>query len=178
MLHRTFPEAIARAKKNGLSVGVFSNGSLIEKRQLASSIVTSVDFIRISVDAATPETFSLVRGVDASKFDDVLRGVTELLGERRHLRKDVDIGLKFLASRTNAEEIPQFVDRALELRVDSVQFKPLRGGTHELDEQGLKRVQEMIDQAKRGHPRVREGRHGRQETPARAVLPDPVASRG
>ncbi|MBN1351465.1 radical SAM protein [candidate division KSB1 bacterium] len=152
MLHPAFAEVIERAQSNGLMVGIFSNGSLIEKYNLAPNIVDYATFIRVSIDAASPATFSTVRGVSGSGFKKVIAGVTSLVEERTRKKKNIDIGLKFLISKMNIEEISDIIELGLKIGVDTIQFKPLRGGKNEMNQNEISRAKQLIKNAKLAHP--------------------------
>lgn len=147
-LHPDFTDALPIAKKNNLSVGVFSNGSTLNG-PLCDGIVRYVDFIRISIDAATRETYQVVRGVPGDRFDAVREGLCSLLSKRTDKPK---IGLKFLIRKTNLHEIGPFVELARDLGVDNVQFKPIRQSTVDLDEVEVRTAISQLDELKARYP--------------------------
>src|SRR6266550_2560110 len=61
LLNRELPKIIAWLKESGMYVLFNSNGTLINRRWREALIDSGLDEIRLSLDAATPETFAHVR---------------------------------------------------------------------------------------------------------------------
>ena len=82
------------------------------------------DEYRVSMDAATRETYRLIRGVD--RFERVTANVAALIAlERERARAMPQVSLWFTASRANIEELPAFVALAAELGVGEVYVQRL-----------------------------------------------------
>jgi len=113
-----FLDIYAHAKKRGLIVTLFTNGTLITPR-IADHLAEWRPFsIEISLYGHTRETCERVTGVSGS-YDQCLRGI-ELLKERR-----LPLALKTLALRPNVHELwdmTRFVedDLGLEFRFDAM----------------------------------------------------------
>src|SRR2546422_3733451 len=87
-----------------------------------SSDVCSSD--RVSLDAATRETYRRLRGVD--QFDRVVANVRRLVElERERGRSVPRVSLWFTASRANLDELSAFVQLAADLGVDEVYVQRL-----------------------------------------------------
>ncbi|MGH7847877.1 MAG: radical SAM protein, partial [Candidatus Binatia bacterium] len=86
LLNRELPKIILWFKEKGIYVLFNSNGTLINKRWREALIESGLDEIRLSLDAATPDTFARVRGKPL--FDVIIRniqGLTALKAERGSL---------------------------------------------------------------------------------------------
>jgi len=97
--------------------------SLTAKRALRL-IESGLDEYRVSMDAATRQTYRKLRGVD--QFDRVVANVRRLVElERERSRSAPRVSLWFTASRANLHELPAFVRLAADLGVDEVYVQRL-----------------------------------------------------
>src|SRR5207249_6284413 len=97
--------------------------SLTAKRALRL-IESGLDEYRVSMDAATRQTYRKLRGVD--QFDRVVANVRRLAElERERSRSAPRVSLWFTASRANLHELPAFVRLAADLGVDEVYVQRL-----------------------------------------------------
>jgi len=97
--------------------------SLTAKRAL-KLIESGLDEYRVSMDAATRQTYRKLRGVD--QFDRVVVNVRRLVAlERERSRSAPRVSLWFTASRTNLHELLAFVRLAADLSVPEVYVQRL-----------------------------------------------------
>jgi len=126
--------------------------SLTTKRALRL-IESGLDEYRVSIDAATRETYRRLRGVD--QFDRVVANVRRLVElERERSRSAPRVSLWFTASRSNLHELLEFMRLAADLGVNEVYvqrlvFNGLGLATAEnaLHGQLQRQEQELLDQA-------------------------------
>ena len=76
LLNRELPKIILWLKEKGIYVLFNSNGTLINKRWREALVESGLDEIRLSLDAATAETFARVRGKPL--FDVIIRNIKGL----------------------------------------------------------------------------------------------------
>lgn len=89
-------------------VNVVSNGALMTDEIVDCLIDSGVTRINISVDAVTPKTFEVVRGVD--DFDRVMARIEALLKRRAVRNSELPLlAVSFVLSRENAHEVDDFV---------------------------------------------------------------------
>ena len=87
-------------------------------------VESGLDEYRVSMDAATAETFRKLRGVD--RFERVKTNVAHLVALQREMgRTTPRVSLWFTASRANVEELPAFVQLAADLGVAEVYVQRL-----------------------------------------------------
>lgn len=143
-----FEEVAKRSINTNLTVGMITNGSLLTPR-LTDLIIHGFGYVRVSLDAATPATYSKIHRVPPAVFNKVIRNVKLLVKRKRQLHSDITIGLKFLAYKYNAPEMERFVQLGESLGVDNLQFKPARqAGVHELSQHELDRLSKKLAQLK------------------------------
>lgn len=102
----------------GMDVGLITNG-LVK----FESAVPYCDWIRISIDASTPETYHKQHGVNT--FYKVLENVKDAIDYKQLGRYNCTIGVGFLTCRQANAEIISFAKLMKEYQVDYVQFRPL-----------------------------------------------------
>ncbi|MFB3817378.1 MAG: SPASM domain-containing protein [Candidatus Methylomirabilales bacterium] len=124
LLNKNLPEMIRFAKAQGAWVLFNSNGILLDGAWQDALIDCGLDELRISLDAATPETFRKIRGAPAlPRILANLRRFVARKAERgvAHPR----LSLWMVAMRANIAELPGLVDLAAELGVPEVYFQRL-----------------------------------------------------
>ena len=124
LLNRELPKIIRWLKEKGIYVLFNSNGTLINKRWREALVECALDEIRLSLDAATPETFARVRGKPL--FDIIIRnikGLTALKVERDSLTPLVSLWLTGLRETLN--ELPDFIRLAHALGIERVYLQRL-----------------------------------------------------
>lgn len=110
------PRAIKEAIDVGLDVKVYSNGILLN--EAAREAILGAKQVRISINAATPETYEVVQGISRKSFERAtsnLRALTQLKKERG---SKVKIGTSFLITPQSHKEIIQAAQNAYDMRCD------------------------------------------------------------
>ena len=124
LVNRELPKIILWLKEKGIYVLFNSNGTLINKRWREALVESRLDEIRLSLDAATPETFARVRGKPF--FDVIIRnikGLTALKAERGSLTPLVSLWLTGL--RETLKELVDFIRLAHSLGIERVYLQRL-----------------------------------------------------
>ncbi len=158
LLNKALPEMIRFAKAQGSWALFNSNGVLLERRWQDTLIDCGLDELRISLDAATPETFRKIRG--APTFERIVANLRAFVA--RKAERGVShprLSLWFVAMRENLEELPALVDLAADLGIPEVYFQRLVYN-------GL------------GVAQKEQSLHGQTEGPVRAIIEEAVARAG
>lgn len=114
---------IRHAKQAGASVLTTTNFTLCRKH-LQDIVSSGLNLIKVSLDAATPETYHKIRGKDLfGHIMDDLRGLQEI--KRQSGSPTPFVRLQFVLQHDNAREIPDLVDVAGDLGANSVYYQPL-----------------------------------------------------
>ena len=124
LLNRELAEIIAWLKGKSIYVLFNSNGTLINRRWREALIDSGLDEIRLSLDAATPESFARVRGKPL--FDVILRNIRGLM-ERKAEKKSRTplVSLWLTGLRETLRELPDFIRLAHALKIDRVYLQRL-----------------------------------------------------
>ncbi|MCK5707882.1 MAG: SPASM domain-containing protein [Candidatus Aureabacteria bacterium] len=123
LLYPDLMPLIKKLKSNtNPSVNVTTNGVLLEGKaeQLFKS---GIDTLSISIDAATPETYSALRA-NRKNFYKILKGIDKInkLKVKYESRKPKLRGL-FVVSKYNIEEVSQFVELSKSIGLNEVYFQ-------------------------------------------------------
>lgn len=102
-----FRHAARRVKEAGLAATFNTNGLLINKELAEFLVEIGFDSINISIDALTPETLKLARGI--TSLDLLVRKI-EMLVEARGDKPLPRIGVTFVETDYNYHEIPGFLE--------------------------------------------------------------------
>ncbi len=124
LLNRELADIIRWLKQRGIYVLFNSNGTLINRRWREALVRSGLDEIRISLDAATPETFAHVRG--KPMFDVIIKNIKALIAlkaERGSATPEVSLWLTGLRETLN--ELSDFIHLAHSLRIDCVYLQRL-----------------------------------------------------
>ena len=113
-VHPEFSQIVTFLKSRGLQIGIVSNGTMVHKLAQVAPVLDKKDWMRLSLDAATDETFAVVHNSKSKKT------LSEILPEVKEMRKrwsQFQMGYSFLVLheefvanktnlRNNIEEIP------------------------------------------------------------------------
>ncbi len=126
-----FPYFIEQGFQKGQQIDLTTNGTGLGKPGMASLLAKCVSSIRISVDAATPETYERIRS--GSRWTHLMQGIGKLNAERLQTPVDerAELTLVFVLMRSNLQELPAFVELAKELCADGVRGQHIIPTTEE-----------------------------------------------
>ncbi|OGR56782.1 MAG: hypothetical protein A2X36_04275 [Elusimicrobia bacterium GWA2_69_24] len=139
------PGAVEYAAGLGLDVGFITNAQSL-RPETADLLLRRCVWIRVSLDAATPEMFRLTHGMGPEAFAAVLENVRGLVRRKRELGSAVTVGVGFLTSRETAPDVFAFAALGRELGVDYAQYRPLlrQIGRPEIDHSDGDVLREML----------------------------------
>ena len=113
-------------------IDVNTNGTLLTPRNVERLLSSNLNFLKISLDGATPETFRKIRGADLGK---ILAGARRLLCRRRELgRTDFLVWVSMTLMVENIRELPMMVDLAANLGADALWAQHLSMRSDELQD--------------------------------------------
>ena len=153
-LNKHLKEAIKYCGKNGIKQGIFTNGTLLDKRDLFEVMVDNMTWVRISIDTGTEESYNKIRipkgGADWNKM---VSNVTKLIEVNKLKGNKIDIGVGYVISPDTYKEIVDFANFFKDIDVTYCQYKPeiiIRedGGQQRDIEFWRDEVQPLLDKAK------------------------------
>ena len=109
-LDKNLFERVRYAKTKGMSVGFFSNGTLMTPEKAENTLDADVDWITLSVDGGTKESFEKIR-VGAS-FEETCNNISHLikLRKERNSNKPVINIHSTIVSKENLESSKQLTE--------------------------------------------------------------------
>jgi MoaA/NifB/PqqE/SkfB family radical SAM enzyme len=124
MMVRALPRMIRYLKGRGVYVLFNTNGTLLTQRAGRELIDAGLDELRISLDAAAPQTFALVRGRDW--FARIVRNVRAFTTLQRELNcTQPQVSLWLTGLKETIAELPAFVRLARDIGVPEVYLQRL-----------------------------------------------------
>ncbi len=137
-------DAVRHARSLGLDIGFITNGQILTEAK-ARVLLENCQWIRVSIDAATPEVFKLTHGMNEPFFRQVLANVRDLVRLKKETGSACTVGIGFLTSNETKRDIVAFALLGRELGVDYAQYRPLlrRHGRPDVDYSDGEILEEM-----------------------------------
>ena len=124
LLNRDLPRMIAYGVRRGAHVVFNTNGILLDERRGDAVTAAGLDDLRVSFDAATPETYRRIRGADV--LPRIVRNVAAFTARRARRGEPAPrVTIWATAVRENLDELPALVRLAGELGVAGVNLQRL-----------------------------------------------------
>lgn len=152
-LHPALPDLVREMKEAGVGIGLLTNGTRV-KGKLAEALADCASYVRVGFDSANEDTFNRVKrpkSVDAS-FASVCANVRGLIELRDARGGRLLVSMKVMLSSDNYTEVEGCVNLALELGVDSIQFKAARLCDTELQPHEADFVRKELTRMRKRHP--------------------------
>lgn len=117
-MRKDIEELIRFAKDKGIEyVSINSNGLLITPERCEKLLDSRLDHIEISIDAATPETYAMIRR--SKHYNKLLENIEHLNKRRSAKNSNIKITVSFVKQRDNLHELQKFADYWRD-KVDSI----------------------------------------------------------
>lgn len=125
LLHKDATAILEYAKELGLHIGFITNGLALSKHSIVS-ILANCDWVRVSVDAGSPEMYLKTHGMDQISHGIVLGNIGKLVVYKKELKSKCVIGMGYLTGKDTIDdvELDKFAKMAFALGVDYAQFRP------------------------------------------------------
>lgn len=128
----------------GLKSALTTNGSLLQGER-SKAVVECCEWVRVSVDAATPETHEKIhRPTRSGEFKRVIDNIRALAEMRYALGTGLVIGYKFSADENNYKEILDAVYLAKEIGANNVSIRGVDLACHGFDDRAFRGVEHEI----------------------------------
>lgn len=124
LLNKELFAMIDYLKGRGVLVTFNSDAITLTNSKIERLLQSAPDEFRVSMDAATPETYLKIRGV--AQFHRVVDNVTRLVARQRELRRSLPIvSFWFTGIRANIHELPDLIRLAHKIGVSEVYLQRL-----------------------------------------------------
>lgn len=152
-LHPIFTEVVRDTHNRGIKVGLLTNGTKLYG-DLADALVDCASYVRVGFDGGTEETVHKVKRPRSpeARFDAVCRNIQNMIALRNERGTGCLISMKIVVSQDNCHEIEECVKLAIELGIDSVQFKAARLCDTEISPEQGAEVDSEIARCREAYP--------------------------
>ena len=124
LLNKDLCRMIAHLKKRNVFVLFNSNGILLDEERQNALIATRLDELRISLDAASPEGYKIIRNSD--KFHRIIQNLQSFLKLQKERRAVTPrLSLWFLGTKENIAELPGLLRLAAEIGIEEIHLQRL-----------------------------------------------------
>jgi MoaA/NifB/PqqE/SkfB family radical SAM enzyme len=121
-LHKDIAEIINHTKASGIDVAITSNGVLFTDK-LVDAALSSITWIKVSINAATPETYAKIHRTNASDFDKVIRNISAAVKKRSSKGLKTTIGMQLILLPENVNEAVLLAKKAKDIGADYLVIK-------------------------------------------------------
>ena len=122
-MHKNLEDMIATAYENGIDSAITTNGVLLDKGRL-KNILPYLSWLRFSIDAGTPQTYSHIHGTKVRDFETMLQNLRDAVDIKRQKNLRVSLGTQFLVTPYSIDEARKLAETLSDIGVDNLQIKP------------------------------------------------------
>ncbi len=123
LLHKEICDIILFTKKAGVDVALTTNGVLLNK-ELVDKTLGSIEWIKISINAGTKETYSKIHRTKPNDFDRVFENVSYAVKARCENGYKTALGMQLLLLPDNWHEAELLAQKAKDTGLDYLVIKP------------------------------------------------------
>ncbi|MFC1783274.1 radical SAM protein, partial [Planctomycetota bacterium] len=123
LLHKDLAEMVSHTRESGIDAALTTNGVLLE-RKLAEQVLGKVEWIKVSINGATAETYAKIHRCRESDFDRVIENMRCAARIRREKRYSCALGMQLLLLPENHGEAAALAELAREVGMDYLVIKP------------------------------------------------------
>lgn len=122
-LHRDMAELVNYSKKSGIDVAITTNGVLFEEG-IADRVLGSSEWIKVSINAATRDTYAKIHRCASSDFDQVIKNVSYAVKLKQKNNYACALGMQLLLLPDNCHEVVALTALAKDIGVNYLVIKP------------------------------------------------------
>ncbi|NLO91445.1 MAG: radical SAM protein [Elusimicrobia bacterium] len=122
-LHPDMPLIANNTKKAGVDVAFTTNAALFTKEK-CDACLKSVTWLKVSINAGTPETYARIHGTRASDFDRVFENMAYAAALKRRKKLSCALGMQMVLLPDNAAEAEILAEKAKKIGMDYLVIKP------------------------------------------------------
>ncbi len=123
LLHEKVSEIIVYTKECGIDVAITTNGVFLDERILTECL-PSLTWMRVSLNAGTPETYAKVHCCDSDDFSRVIKNLEKAVKVKRENNYSCTIGVQVVLLPENGKEIIILASILKDIGVDYLAIKP------------------------------------------------------
>lgn len=124
-VHPKHKEIFEYIVKSGLQLGLVSNFAILRDGVLNAFKHENAQWVRVSIDAGLPATYSYIREVSEAMYHKVLENITQLVKIRNEYNPNLVIGIGFVVTKDNFREVVLATEKAKEWGVDNIRLSAI-----------------------------------------------------
>ena len=123
LLHKYIGEIINHTKKVGIDVAITTNGVLL-KKDLIESTLGSITWIKVSINGATKETYAKIHRANPDNFEMVIKNMSYAVKIRNAKGYKCTLGMQLMLLPENCHEAELLAQQAKDIGMDYLVIKP------------------------------------------------------
>jgi MoaA/NifB/PqqE/SkfB family radical SAM enzyme len=122
-LHKDFADLVVHTKKSGIDIAITTNGVLM-KPAVSDKILDVTEWIKVSCNAGTPETYSKIHQTKPGDFDRVMANLEYAVNAKNTRGLRCTLGMQILLLPENDTEVELLAKTAKDIGLDYLVVKP------------------------------------------------------
>jgi len=122
-LHRDITELVKHTRKSGIDVAITTNGVLF-KKEIADDILGNTEWIKVSINGATQDTYSKIHRCRPEDFHQVIENMSYAAETRKNKGYSCALGMQLLLLPENYQEAAALAKLAQDIGMDYLAVKP------------------------------------------------------
>ncbi len=123
LLHPKIKEIVQYTKSLGIDISFTTNGTFL-KEELLKDILSQVSWIKVSIDAGTPETHLKIHRPKVQDFDIIMDNLKKAVAIRKATKVKCTLGGQMLLLPDNYKEAVILAEKLKEIGLDYLVIKP------------------------------------------------------
>ncbi|MDD5066878.1 MAG: radical SAM protein, partial [bacterium] len=123
LLHKDMAEIALTTKANGIDTAIASNGTLFNS-DFSRDVLGALTWVRISLNAGTGQTYSLIHKAAPKMFHTVMQNLTDMVRVKKDRGLNTTIGVQCIVLPQNQGEILPLARTLKEIGIDYFTVKP------------------------------------------------------
>lgn len=122
-LHKDMADIIKHTKKSGIDVAITTNGVLL-KKDIIDSVLPDTEWIKVSINGATKETYAKISRCSPDKFENVIENMIYAAKLKKDKGYSCTLGMQLLLLPDNYHETVALAKLAREIGMNYLVIKP------------------------------------------------------
>ncbi len=110
-------DTMLRVLDSGIDLSIITNGQLLKDER--AEVLSQAKWVRISFDSANAETYSRVRKIPLTAFDEVCSNIRKFAGSKSD---GCELGINFVINHENADQVLDMAKMVKDLGVNHIKF--------------------------------------------------------
>lgn len=122
-------ELLEYSKAKGVATTLNTNGILLDEERIKKLLQIEPDNVNISIDSASAENFSKIRGVTPKIFNSIIDSIRNLSNLKKLKNKRTTVTIVCVILKDNIKDIGNIIELSSRLKADKIGFMPLHNIT-------------------------------------------------